>query len=71
MYIPMHVNNLPYMRASMLGCYADTPLGCIDLWFDPDIDLYPHYLLILPPEGSECQFAYSILTPIGSLKYLS
>ncbi len=49
MYIPMHFNNLSYMCAPMLSCYADAPLVCIDLWCDPDIDLdlLDHSLLML------------------------
>ena len=39
MYIPMHFNNLSYMCASMLSCYAVASLVCIDLWCVPDIDL--------------------------------
>ncbi len=49
MYIPMHFDNLSYMCASMLRCYADASLVCIDLWYDPDIDLdlLDHCLLML------------------------
>ena len=49
MYIPMHFNNLSYLCASMLSCYADASLVGIDLWCDPDfdLDLVDHCLLMV------------------------